>query len=59
MTKYEIHQRKNGFYYFILKAANGQVIVSSSDYASKAACHNGICFVQINGSTEKIEDETT
>ncbi len=58
MNSYEIKKRTNGKYYFYLTAPNGMVLVTSQDYASKAACYNGIYSTQINAVTEKIKDET-
>ncbi len=34
--------RKNGMHYFVVKANNGQIIVSSEDYSSEAGRDNGI-----------------
>ena len=49
MMKFEIFQSpKNKKYYFNLKARNGQVILSSQGYASKASAKNGIASVQKN-----------
>ncbi|MFZ0597919.1 MAG: YegP family protein [Flavobacterium sp.] len=47
MGKFIISQR-NGQYYFSLKASNGQTILVSEGYTSKAACHNGIQSVKMN-----------
>lgn len=55
---FRIKQSTNGKYYFILQSTNGYVLVTSQDYASKAACYNGIEAVRKYASTEKIEDET-
>ncbi len=46
--KFEIKQAKNGKYHFNLKAGNGEIILSSQMYASKASCKNGIASVQKN-----------
>ncbi|WP_020598357.1 YegP family protein [Spirosoma panaciterrae] len=48
MGKFVISIRKNGEYQFNLKAGNGQVILSSEGYSSKAACENGIESVRKN-----------
>jgi uncharacterized protein YegP (UPF0339 family) len=42
MGKFVITNRKNGEFQFNLKAANGQVILTSEGYNNKAACVNGI-----------------
>jgi uncharacterized protein YegP (UPF0339 family) len=39
---FEISTRSNGEFQFNLKAANGQVILSSQGYSAKASCSNGI-----------------
>lgn len=38
----EKKQRKNGLYYFVVKADNGRILVSSEDYSSEMAIDNGI-----------------
>jgi uncharacterized protein len=49
--KFEIFKsEKNGKFFFNLKAANGQIILSSQGYADKAGAKNGIASVQKNGS---------
>ena len=50
--KFEIKQAKDGQYHFNLKAGNGQVILSSELYKTKAACENGIASVQKNAGEE-------
>lgn len=57
MGKFEITTRKNGEFQFNLKATNGQVILTSQGYKSKAACLNGIESVKKN-SAEKKRFET-
>jgi uncharacterized protein len=46
--KYVTGISKNGDYYFNLKAGNGQTILSSEMYTTKAACTNGIESVMKN-----------
>lgn len=48
MGKFVISTRKNGEFQFNLKASNGQVILSSEGYTTKAACENGIASVKKN-----------
>ncbi|GAB4036166.1 YegP family protein [Spirosoma gilvum] len=48
MGKFVISTRKNGEYQFNLKAGNGQVILASEGYSSKASCENGIESVRKN-----------
>lgn len=48
MGKFELKTAKNGQFFFNLKAGNGQIILSSEMYTTKAACENGIASVQKN-----------
>lgn len=48
MGKFEISTRKNGEFQFNLKAGNGQIILTSEGYTSKASCNNGIESVKKN-----------
>ncbi len=43
-------------FHFVLKASNGQVILSSQMYASKASAQNGIASVQKNCGDDKCFD---
>lgn len=43
---------------FDLKAANGEVIATSEEYKSKAACMNGIKSVKSNAPIATLEDQT-
>ena len=49
MGKFVVSVRKNGEFQFNLKATNGQVILTSEGYNTKAACLNGIESVRKNG----------
>jgi hypothetical protein len=53
MGKFEITSRKNGEYQFNLKASNGQVILTSQGYKTKASCLNGVESVKKNSQDEK------
>ncbi len=39
---YEISQAKDGQYRFVLKAGNGEIILTSELYKAKASAQNGI-----------------
>ena len=52
MGKFVVTVRKNGEFQFNLKATNGQVILTSEGYTTKAACLNGIESVRKNGPVE-------
>ena len=53
MGKFEIKTRKNGEFQFNLKATNGQVILTSEGYKTKASCLNGVESVKKNSQDEK------
>lgn len=56
MGKFVISNRKNGEYQFNLKAGNGQVILVSEGYSTKAACENGIDSVKRNAPDDDRYD---
>ncbi|HPG09930.1 MAG TPA: YegP family protein [Chitinophagaceae bacterium] len=59
MGKFVISTRKNGEFQFNLQAGNGQVILTSEGYTSKAACMNGVESVQKNaGDDSRFERKT-
>lgn len=49
--KFQIYQGNNDKHYFRLTASNGQNILSSQAYASKASCKKGIESVKNNGTS--------
>ena len=53
MGKFEITTRKNGEFQFNLKATNGQVILTSEGYKTKASCLNGVESVKKNSQDAK------
>ena len=53
MAKFEIKTRKDGEFQFNLKAGNGQIILSSEGYKTKASCLNGIASVKNNSQEDK------
>ncbi|GGP23655.1 YegP family protein [Silvimonas iriomotensis] len=54
---YERKESKDGHPYFVLKAANHQVIGKSEMYNSKAAMENGIESVKKNGPDAKLVED--
>ena len=52
MATFEIYKSKNGEYRFRLKASNGQNILASEGYKTKAAAKNGIASVRKNAARE-------
>ncbi|WP_333599489.1 YegP family protein [Flavobacterium sp.] len=59
MGKFVITKRTNGDFQFNLKATNGQVILTSQGYASKAGCENGIDSVKTNASNDARYERKT
>lgn len=60
MAKFEVYQSgKNKDFRFRMKASNGQIILSSEAYKSKAACLNGIESVKKNAKDPKKYAKTT
>lgn len=52
MGSFLITKRTNGEFQFVLKAGNGQVILASEGYTTKAACENGIESVRKNSQVD-------
>lgn len=52
MGKFVITNRTNGEYQFNLKAGNGQTILASEGYTTKAACLNGVESVKKNSQDD-------
>lgn len=59
MGKFVITKRSNGEFQFNLKAGNGQNILSSEGYSSKANCENGIESVKKNSQDDAKFDKKT
>lgn len=61
MGTFLVTKRKNEEFQFVLKAGNGQVILASEGYKTKAACDNGIESVkknsQVDARFEKLESK--
>lgn len=53
---YEISQAKDGQYRFVLKAGNGEIILTSELYKAKASAQNGIASVQKNSPDDARYD---
>lgn len=50
--KYVVSKQNNGQFHFVLKAGNGQVILSSESYAQKASALEGIESVRKNSQVD-------
>ncbi|SFD20755.1 hypothetical protein SAMN05518672_1011047 [Chitinophaga sp. CF118] len=60
MSKFVITKSSNGEYRFKLTAANGEVILVSEGYASKAGCNGGIESIRTNAlHDERYEKKTS
>lgn len=56
MGKFTISKRKNDEYQFNLKAGNGEIILTSEGYTTKANCQKGIESVRINSQDDARYD---
>lgn len=59
MGKFEIKTDNAGKFRFNLKAGNGQIILSSQGYSTKAACENGIESVRKNSQNDAMFERKT
>ena len=58
-AKFELKTTKNGKYAFNLKAANGQVVLTSQQYKQKASAQSGIASVKKSAADESNFDRST
>lgn len=56
MGKFVITTRKNGEFQFVLKASNGEAILTSEGYNAKSGCQNGIDSVKKNSQSDDRYD---
>ncbi len=59
MGKFIITKRQSGEYQFYLVANNGQKILMSEGYTTKASCQAGIASVKLNASNDSQFDRKT
>jgi uncharacterized protein YegP (UPF0339 family) len=57
-ARFDRKTAKNGEPYFVLKAANGEVIGASEMYSSTSAMERGIASVKKNSQFTPVEDQT-
>jgi len=58
--KFELKKTANGKFHFTLRAGNGEIILSSEVYETKAAAENGIASVKTNaGADTNFERKTS
>lgn len=53
---FQIKKSSNDQYYFVLKAPNNEVVLTSETYTTKQSAKNGIEAVQAHGPGAKVED---
>ncbi len=51
--KFELKKNAAGKFHFNLKAGNGEIILTSETYESKAAAENGIASVRVNAPLDE------
>jgi len=56
-ARYERKQSKRGAPFFVLKAANAQVIGTSEEYSSAKAMEDGVASVKRLGKAAKLKEE--
>ena len=56
-SKFECREAKDGRFYFIIKANNGQEIGRSQMYKSNSGCKNGMASVATNAADASVVDE--
>ncbi|MDO5654112.1 MAG: YegP family protein [Brachymonas sp.] len=56
---FELSKSKNEQFYFVLKAGNGQTILTSEMYTTKAAAQNGMASVQTNSPMDERYERKT
>jgi uncharacterized protein len=57
-SRYDRRTSSDGKHYFVLKAANQQIIGKSETYSSKQAMENGISAVKSVGPDAPVSDQT-
>ncbi|RQO61623.1 hypothetical protein DBV14_04790 [Variovorax sp. KBW07] len=56
---FELSKSTNGQYFFVLKAGNGESILTSEQYVAKGSAENGIASVQANCSADDRYEKKT
>ena len=56
--KFEIKKRKDGQFYFQLKAGNGEILIASDAYRQKASALKGVESVRRNAPDARVIDAT-
>lgn len=56
--RFVIRKASNGQFYFFLRAANGEIVVTSETYVSKQGAQNGIQVVKTIAANAQVLDMT-
>lgn len=56
---YELDKSSDGQFYFVLKAGNAEVILTSERYTTRASAENGVASVQKNSPDEANYERKT
>jgi uncharacterized protein YegP (UPF0339 family) len=56
---FDVNKSKADDFYFVLKAGNGEVVLTSEMYESKSSADKGIASVQSNSGDDACYDRTT
>ena len=59
MGKFQIKKRSNDEFQFNLKAGNGEIILTSEGYKTRAGCDTGIASVRKNAPDDSKYDRLT
>lgn len=57
--QFTLKTAKDGQFYFLLTAKNGQTIAQSEMYTTRAAAENGIASVKTNAPEAEVADQTS
>jgi uncharacterized protein YegP (UPF0339 family) len=58
-AKFEIEKTSDGQFFFRLKAGNGEIILSSEQYKTKASAQGGVESVKSNAATDARYERKT
>ncbi|UOQ92199.1 DUF1508 domain-containing protein [Halobacillus shinanisalinarum] len=58
MSHFEIQKSSDGQFFFLLKAGNGEIIVTSELYTSKQSCNNGIESLKTTPTEAEVRELT-
>ena len=59
MAEFTLQMASNGLYYYRLSTNNGQVLLLSEGYSSKASCLNGVNAIKLKGRADNNYEKKT